>query len=128
MNSVFCYFSREKSTKYSQNPGLVNEFSAPPRGQLNWTGPIANGSDKQFSNRFFSFFFSHHFGQEALKPLFQEEAGRVAKDEIDALAQVEAEASLTIAEVVIDDGNDGGKIEGYLTDVKDAVKSIDLLI
>ena len=32
-------------TKYTQNPGLVNKFSATPRGQLNWTGPIANGSD-----------------------------------------------------------------------------------
>ena len=27
-----------KSTKCSQNPGLVKEFSATPRGQLNWTG------------------------------------------------------------------------------------------
>ena len=31
-------------TKCSQNPGLVNQLSATPRGQLNWTGPIANGS------------------------------------------------------------------------------------
>ena len=45
MNSVFCCFSYEKPTKSSQNPGLVNQFSATPRGQLNWTGPIANGSD-----------------------------------------------------------------------------------
>ena len=45
VNSVFCCFSWEKSTKCSQNPGLVNEFSATPRGQLNWTGPIANSSD-----------------------------------------------------------------------------------
>ena len=42
---MFCCFSWEKSTKCSQNPGLVNEFSATPRGRLNWTGPIANGSD-----------------------------------------------------------------------------------
>ena len=41
---MFCCFSWEKSTKCSQNPGSVNEFSAPPRGQLNWTGPIANSS------------------------------------------------------------------------------------
>ena len=41
---MFCCFSWEKSTKCSQNPGLVNEFSATPRGQLNWTGPIANSS------------------------------------------------------------------------------------
>ena len=45
MNSVFCCFSWEKSTKCSQNPGLVNEFSVTPRGQLNWTGPIVNSSD-----------------------------------------------------------------------------------
>ena len=45
VNFVFFCFSWEKSTKCSQNPGLVNEFSATPRGQLNWTGPIANGSD-----------------------------------------------------------------------------------
>ena len=99
MNSVFCCFSLEKLTECSQNPGLVNQFSATPRGQLmqkecgkrssitffvfgtlsvtfrslfltllslfsslfcqtpfaglllrqgelNWTGPIANGSDR----------------------------------------------------------------------------------
>ena len=34
-----------KLTKCSQNPGLVNECSATPRGQENWIGPIANGSD-----------------------------------------------------------------------------------
>ena len=34
-----------KSTKYSQNPGLVNEYSVTPRGQLSWTGPIANNSE-----------------------------------------------------------------------------------
>ena len=45
MNSVFCCFAWEKSTKFSPNPGLVNQFSATPRGQLNWTGPIANGSE-----------------------------------------------------------------------------------
>ena len=27
-------------TKCSQNPGLVNQSSATPRVQLNWTGPI----------------------------------------------------------------------------------------
>ena len=32
--------------KCSQNPGLVNQFSATPQGQLNWTGPIANSSDQ----------------------------------------------------------------------------------
>ena len=42
---MFCCFSWAKSTKCSQNPGLVNEFSATPRGRLNWTGPIANGSE-----------------------------------------------------------------------------------
>ena len=36
-----------KSTKCSQNPGLVNEFSATLQGQLNWTGPIANSSDRK---------------------------------------------------------------------------------
>ena len=46
MNSVFCCFSWEKSTKCSQNPGLVDECSATPRGQRNWTGPTANGSEK----------------------------------------------------------------------------------
>ena len=35
----------KKSTKCSPNPSLVNEFSATPRGQLNWTGPIANSSE-----------------------------------------------------------------------------------
>ena len=28
-----------------QNPRVVNQFSATPRGHLNRTGPIANGSD-----------------------------------------------------------------------------------
>ena len=47
MNLVFAVFLRKKKlTKCSQNPGLVNQFSATLRGQLNWTGPIANGSDK----------------------------------------------------------------------------------
>ena len=45
VNSVFCWFSLEKLTKCSPNPGLVNQFSATPRGRLNWTGPIANGSE-----------------------------------------------------------------------------------
>ena len=40
-------FFQGKSTKCSQNPGLVNEFSATPRGRLNWTGPIANSSEFQ---------------------------------------------------------------------------------
>ena len=44
-----CCFSWEKSTKCSPNPGLVNKFSATPRGQLNWTGPIANSSDQNAS-------------------------------------------------------------------------------
>ena len=35
-----------KLTKCSQNPGLVSQFSATARGQLNRTGPIANGSEK----------------------------------------------------------------------------------
>ena len=51
VNSVFCCFSWDKSTKCSQNPGLVNEFSATPRGQLYWTGPIANSSDKNPSKK-----------------------------------------------------------------------------
>ena len=42
---MFCCFSWEKLTKSSRNPGLVNQFSATLRGQLNWTGPIANGSN-----------------------------------------------------------------------------------
>ena len=42
---MFCCFSWEKSTKCSQKPSLVNEFSATPRGRLNWTGPIANSSE-----------------------------------------------------------------------------------
>ena len=45
----FAVFPRKKLTKYSQNPSLVNQFSATPRGQLNWTGPIANGSDSSVS-------------------------------------------------------------------------------
>ena len=36
--------------------GLANEFSATPRGQLNWTGPIANGSESSF------FFLKRRFG------------------------------------------------------------------
>ena len=44
--AVFFLRKQEKKlTKCSQNPGLVKEFSATLRGQLNWTGPIANGSD-----------------------------------------------------------------------------------
>ena len=42
---MFCCFSWEKPTKYSQNPGLVNQFSATLGVQLNWTGPIANSSE-----------------------------------------------------------------------------------
>ena len=34
-----------------QTPGLVNQFSATPRGHLNWTGPIANGSEFFFRRR-----------------------------------------------------------------------------
>ena len=45
VNSVFCCFSLEIMTTYSQNSGLVYEYSATPQAQLNWTGPIANGSD-----------------------------------------------------------------------------------
>ena len=48
MNSVFCCFYWEKSTECCQNLGLVNEFSATPRGQLNWTSPIANSSCSLF--------------------------------------------------------------------------------
>ena len=33
-----------KIHKYSQNPDLVKQISANPRGQLNWTSPIANAS------------------------------------------------------------------------------------
>ena len=39
-------FFLRKLTKCSQNPGLVNQFSATLRGQLNCTGPIANGSEE----------------------------------------------------------------------------------
>ena len=46
MNSLFSCFSWEKSTNFSQNPGLANEFSTTPRGRLDWTGPIANSSDQ----------------------------------------------------------------------------------
>ena len=45
---MFCCFSREKATKCSQNPGLVNKVSATPPGQLNWTGPMANSSEQPF--------------------------------------------------------------------------------
>ena len=47
-DSGFYNFSWEKSTKDSQNPGLVNRFSATPGGggQLNWTGPIAKSSQR----------------------------------------------------------------------------------
>ena len=45
VNSVVCCFSWGKINKSSQNPGLINQFSATPRGQLNWTGPIANSFD-----------------------------------------------------------------------------------
>ena len=38
----------QKLTKCSHNPSLVNQFSATPQGQLNWTGPIASGSDFLF--------------------------------------------------------------------------------
>ena len=34
-----------KFDKMLPNPGLVNQFSATLRSQLNWTGPNANGSD-----------------------------------------------------------------------------------
>ena len=37
-----------KIDKMFPNPGLVNEFSATPRGRLNWTGPIANSSEKMY--------------------------------------------------------------------------------
>ena len=64
---MFCCFSWEKSTKCSQNPGLVNEFSATPRGRLNWTGPIANGSEKrrrlQIHQRAFKVFVEDPFAQ-----------------------------------------------------------------
>ena len=32
VNSVFCLFPREKTKECSQNPGLVNQFSATLRG------------------------------------------------------------------------------------------------
>ena len=46
-----------KSTECSQNPGVVNEFSATLQGQLNLTGPIANNSDPRccFSDLFLYF-------------------------------------------------------------------------
>ena len=45
MNSLCFAVLPGKSTKCSPNPGLANEYSATPRGQLNWTGPIANSSE-----------------------------------------------------------------------------------
>ena len=47
----FSKFPGSGLTKCSQNPGLVNQFSATPRGQLNWTGPIAHGSDKKWPQK-----------------------------------------------------------------------------
>ena len=38
-------------TTCSQNPGLVNQFSASPRGQLNRTSPIANSSESRQKSR-----------------------------------------------------------------------------
>ena len=42
--SVLLFFLG-KTDKMLPKSSLVNQFSATPRGQLNWTGPIANGSD-----------------------------------------------------------------------------------
>ena len=42
MISVFCCFCWKKTDNFLPQPGLVNQFSATPRGQLNCTGPIAN--------------------------------------------------------------------------------------
>ena len=84
MNSVFCCFSWEKSTKCSQNPGLVNEFPATPRGQLNWTGPIANSSD--FGKPFFQFLnptgnASHMGGQgQGFTQVIQAKSGEKKKE------------------------------------------------
>ena len=44
MNSVLCGFFLGKIDKMLPKPGLVNQFSGTPRGQRNWTGPIANSS------------------------------------------------------------------------------------
>ena len=51
---MFCLFSWEKSTKYSPNTGLENQFSATLRGQPNWTGPIAKRVVKSSQNGHFS--------------------------------------------------------------------------
>ena len=49
VNSVFCFFffPRKTSDKMLPKSCLVNQFSATPWGQLNWTGPNANGSDQK---------------------------------------------------------------------------------
>ena len=48
VNSVLCCFPEKNRQNAPKNPGLVNQFSATPRGQLNWTGPIADGSDRNY--------------------------------------------------------------------------------
>ena len=55
MNSVFCCFFLRKIDKMLPKPWFgVNQFSATPRGRLNWTGPIANSSDFRFNSCSFS--------------------------------------------------------------------------
>ena len=44
VNSVFCCFLGT-ANKSLQNQGLLEQFSVTLRGQLHWTGPIANTSD-----------------------------------------------------------------------------------
>ena len=39
-----CFFLGE----IDRNPGLVNQFSATPPGQPNWTGPSANSFERWF--------------------------------------------------------------------------------
>ena len=40
VNFVFCCFTLEKPTKWSENSDLVNQTSNMPRRKLSWTGPI----------------------------------------------------------------------------------------
>ena len=44
VNSVFCCFFLKKVDKMFPKSWFSKRISATPRGQLNWTGPIANSS------------------------------------------------------------------------------------
>ena len=53
----FAFFPAKNWQNAPKIPGLVNQFSATPRGQLNWTGPVANGSEPPTTLIFFSLLF-----------------------------------------------------------------------